>query len=263
MATTKSLVINGKTLPKSMSSKTNTSEMLSYIEELERYYAKSNAPYSEKMAAFAKFVPRQRLTDFLSAYEVFKKVLPVQGSVVDCGVYWGRSLMTYAQLSAILEPMNYQRQIVGFDTFKGFLNLAPQDQEGSHDQKKVGGYQAESEEDLTDCIRLFDRNRFLNHIPKVVMVKGDIEKTAPQFLKDNPHTVVSLLSLDLSLFAPTKAALKHFIPRMPKGGVITFAEMNCPDFSGEVAAVLEEVGIRNLRLQRNSFDTVACHAVLE
>jgi len=50
---------------------------------------------------------------------------------------------------------------------------------------------------------------------------------------------------------------------MPKGAVITFGEMNCSDFSGEVTAVLQECGINNLRIQRNPFDTVACYAVLE
>ncbi|MSS70325.1 MAG: class I SAM-dependent methyltransferase [Candidatus Latescibacteria bacterium] len=247
----------------SLSSRTNTKENFNYLEEMQRYFEESIGTHAEKMAAFVKFVPRQRLTDFLSLYEIFRNVLNVQGSVVDCGVYLGRTLMTYAQLSAILEPMNYQRKIIGFETFKGFLRLDKEDDKGTHDQKKTGGFRAESYDDLVRCIRLFDSNRFLNHIPKVVLVKGDIEKTAPQYLEGNPHTVVSLLSLDLSLYAPTKAALKAFLPRMPKGAVITFGEMNCSDFCGEVTAVLEEVGLRNLRIQRNPFDTVASYTVLE
>ncbi|MBN2121149.1 MAG: class I SAM-dependent methyltransferase [Candidatus Omnitrophica bacterium] len=246
-----------------MNLKTNTRRNFSYIQELEDYFNLSPGSYAEKMAAFAKFVPRQRLTDFLSLYEIFKKVLSVQGSVIDCGVYRARTLMTYAQLSAILEPMNYQRQIIGFDTFKGFLKIDKEDSKSTHQERKVGGYKAECYDDLLRCIELFDKNRFLSHIPKVILVKGDIEKTAPKYLKDNPHTIVSLLSLDLSLYAPTKAALRIFVPRMPKGGIITFGEMNCSDFSGEVIAVMEELGINKLRVQRNPFDTVASYAVLE
>jgi hypothetical protein len=254
---------NSEKISKSMSSKTNTSQDFRYIEEMQKYFEQSPGTYSEKMTAFMKYAPRQRLTYFLSLYEIFKKVLNVQGSVVDCGVYMGRNLMTFAQLSAILEPMNYQRQIIGFDTFRGFLKLDKEDEKGTHDQKKVGGYEADCYDDLLRCIELFDKNRFLNHIPKVILIKGDIEKTAPQYLENNPHTVVSLLSLDLSLYAPTKAALKAFLPRMPKGAVITFSEMNCSDFSGEVIAVMEELGIRNLRIQRNLFDTVGSYAILE
>lgn len=249
---------------KTMSRKTNRPADFNFLVELEKYYQESEDNFPEKMAAFPKYVSRQRLTDFLSLYEVFKKVLHLPGSVVDCGVYKGRTLMTWAQCSVILEPMNYQRKIIGFDSFEGYLRIDPEDAKSTHEQNVVGGLAApEAYEDLDRCISLFDANRFLNHMPKVVVVKGDIEKTAFEYLEENPSTVVSLLSLDLSLFGPTRAALKAFVPRMPKGAVITFGEMNCSDFTGEVAAVMEELGLRNLRLHRNPFDTVAAHAVLE
>jgi hypothetical protein len=32
-------------------------------------------------------------------------------------------LMTFAQLSSILEPTNFERKVIGFDTFSGFTNL--------------------------------------------------------------------------------------------------------------------------------------------
>lgn len=242
---------------------TNTAQNVKFIDELEAYHAQNRDTYADQTAAFMKFVPRQRLTDFLSRYETFRKVLPVQGSVVDCGVYKGRSLMTYAQLSAILEPMNYQRQIIGFDTFSGNTPLSPEDRAGTHPENRAGGYRAEAEEDLKRCIALFDKNRFLGHIPKVILVKGDITTTAPRYVAKNPHLVVSLLSLDVSLFEPTRAALKAFLPRMPKGAVITFSEMNCSDFTGEVQALVKEVGIPRLRIRRHPFDTVASFAVLE
>ena len=251
-------------IAESANTKTNTVKDYNFWVELEKYFSESPGEYIEKISAFPKFVPRQRLTDFLSYYEVFKKILQIPGSVIDCGVYKGRVLMTYAQLSAILEPMNYQRQIIGFDTFKGFLRIDKEDEKGCHDLKRVGGFEAPGAyEDLLRCIALYDANRFLSHIPKVIIVTGDIEETAEKYLEENPHTVISLLNLDLSLYRATKAVLKAFLPRMPKGAVITFGEMNCSDFTGEVQAVMEELGINNLRLYRNPFDTVASHAVLE
>ena len=54
------------------------------------------------------------------------------------------------------------------------------------------------------------------HIPKIELVKGDVRKTIPKYIKDNPHLIVSLLYLDLDLYEPTRAALRNFIPRMPK-----------------------------------------------
>lgn len=252
-------LVKSKTINKKM----NTTKNLRFIDQLEEYFNHSKESYTDKVTAFMKYVPRQRLTDFLSAYEIFKKVLNLQGSVIDCGVYNGRKLMTYAQLSAILEPMNYQRQVIGFDTFNGFPGLSKEDEKGMHPEKKIGGYKSDCYEELLECIKLFDSNRSLSHIPKAILVKGNAVRTIPKYIEDNPHLVVSLLSLDFSLYEPTKAALKYFLPRMPKGAVITFAEANCSDFSGEVKAIMDQVGIRNLRIERNSFDTVASFAVLK
>ena len=75
-------------------------------------------------------------------------------------------------------------------------------------------------EDLKKCVEVYENNRFLNHIPKVELVKGDASKMIPKYIKENPHTVVSLLNLDMDIFEPTKIALEHFVPRMPKGAVI-------------------------------------------
>jgi len=54
---------------------------------------------------------------FISKYELFKKIINIHGSIVECGFIWGGQ-MTFALLSAILEPINWQRKIIGFDTFR-------------------------------------------------------------------------------------------------------------------------------------------------
>lgn len=95
------------------------------------------------------------------------------------------------------------------------------------------------------------------------MVQGDLSKTAPAYLESNPHLVVSLLYLDLDLYEPTKKALEVFLPRMPKGAVIAFDELNAKIFPGETIAVMEQIGIRNLRIERFPFDSYVSFAVLE
>ena len=59
-----------------------------------------------------------------------------------------------------------------------------------------------------------DSTRFLGHVPKIELIKGDATKTIPKFIEDKPHLVVSLLFLDFDLYQPTKTALKYFYPRM-------------------------------------------------
>ena len=230
---------------------------------LEDYFASSPGANVVKLQNFAKFVPRQSLTRFLSRYELFKMVLRTQGSIIECGVLQGGGLMSFAQLSAIFEPVNWQRQIIGFDTFDGFRDLSEKDRgESSSASLREGGLAADSLGDLEACIRIFDANRTLSHIPKCQLVKGDVRQTIPAFVERNPHTVVSLLYLDLDVYEPTKVALEHFLPRMPKGAVLAFDELNAPNWPGETAAVIETIGLANLRIERFEFDSLLSYAVL-
>lgn len=82
-------------------------------------------------------------------------------------------------------------------------------------------------------------------------------------MKDNPQTVVSLLYLDFDIYKPTKIAIENFIPRMPKGAIIAFDELNSKEWVGETKAVLETIGIRNLRIERFSFNTYMSYAILD
>lgn len=234
-----------------------------YRARLEEYFASSIGSNVEKLKNFAKYVPRQSMTTFLSKYELFKRLLTVQGSIIECGVFMGGGLMTWAALSSILEPVNHQRRIIGFDTFSGIPSLAPEDGTSESDRCKEGDLAADSYADLKACIGVYDLNRSLSHIPKVELVKGDIRETAPRFLAENPHTVVSLLYLDAVVFEPTRVALREFRPRIPRGGIIVFDELNSPLWPGETIAVLAEVGIANLRIRRFPFDSALSYAVVE
>src|SRR3712207_5933195 len=83
----------------------------------EAYFAASHGGTLAKLAAFPRFADRSSISRFLVKAEMFRAVLGVQGSVVECGVHDGGGLFTFAQLSALWEPLNHRRRIVGFDTF--------------------------------------------------------------------------------------------------------------------------------------------------
>lgn len=241
-----------------------TSAEIAYRRSMEQYIAESSGTACEKFENFTKYVSRQSLARFLALYEAFKQVVDIQGDVIECGVNWGGALMGFALMSTLLEPVNLQRRIIGFDTFSGFRGLSDKDVTASakHKERRVGGLVADCFEDLLRCIELFDANRFIGHIPKVLLVKGDAAKTIPAFLKKNPHTVVSLLHLDFDLYTPTKVALEHFLPRMPKGAVIVFDELNNQVWPGETVAVIEKVGLRNLEIKRFTFEPHVSYARL-
>ncbi len=242
---------------------TNTKNDFDYLLSVEKYFEESQGTISEKLENFAKYSSRQSLTRFIDRYEMFKQILNVQGSIIECGVLLGGGLMSFAHFSSILEPVNLQRKVIGIDTFSGFPSVSKRDTKGKSKFAKIGGYNANSFDDLKKCIELFDLNRFINHIPKMELVKGDATKTIPKYVKDNPHLIISLLYLDFDLYEPTKVALENFVPRMPKGAIIGFDEINMRAWPGETEAVLETLGIKNLRIKRSSFSSVSCYAVIE
>jgi hypothetical protein len=244
--------------------------MKKFRTEIEQQVGKNNAhifnacpdSVETKLENFPKYVRRQHLKRFLAMYEIFKLALPVKGSIVECGVYKGFGVMAWAKLSTILEPENLTRRIYGFDTFAGFPNVSPQDV-NSIAMPEQGGLYADSFEELQQLIVEYDHDRFLGHIDKIHLIKGDLAQTLPQFIAEHPHLLISLLFLDADLYAPTKVALECCLPRMPRGAIVAFDELDNPLWPGETMALLESVGIRSLRLQRLEWDPYITFAILE
>jgi len=231
-------------------------------EALSRLFEENPEPVTSKLASFSKYVRRQDITAFLARYETFKLAMPVKGSIVECGVFRGGGLMTWAKLSAVLEPNNMMRRIYGFDTFQGFRSVTGKDRAVGRSTHQ-GELSSDSYDELSELIAAYDADRFLGHVPKVELVRGDAVETIPRFVEEHPHLVVSLLFLDFDLHAPTKVALEHFLPRIPKGGVIAFDELDNPAWPGETVAMLEAVGANRLRIQRHDFDPYIGFAVLD
>ena len=223
--------------------------------EIEKIFNASDDTVEIRLENFPKYVRRQHLTRFFALYEIFKRVIPVKGSVVECGVNRGFGLMAWAKLSAVLEPANLTRRIYGFDSFAGFPAVGDKDQTGpAWKTAEPGALRADSYSELLKLIELYDKDRFLGHIPKVELVKGDATQTIPRFVADHPHLVVSLLFLDFDLYEPTKAALEAFVPRMPKGAIVAFDELDNPLWPGETLALMDTLGIGKLQLERFDFD---------
>lgn len=229
---------------------------------LESIFVNCSDSIEAKLENFPKYVRRQHLKRFLAMYELFKLILPVKGSIVECGVFRGFSLMSWAKLSSILEPENLTRRIYGFDSFNGFPSVSSNDRSGSG-IAEVGDFQTSSYDELLELLRVYDQDRCLGHIPKVQLIRGDATETIPEFVQQNRHLLVSLLFIDLDLYEPTKAALEHILPRMPKGSIVAFDELDNPIWPGETEALLEKLPLNRLKLQRFDWDPYIGFAVLE
>ena len=154
--------------------------------------------------------------------------------------------MWFAKLSAIYEPYAHSRKIIGFDVFNGFPSIHEKDSVHAH----MGDLGDVDLKLLKKSIQLYDLNRPIEHISKIHLVKGDAIKTIPKYFKKNPYTLVAFLYLDFDLYEPTKIALQTIIPRMPKGAIIAFDELNDEQWRGETIALLEEMNINNCKIRQ-------------
>jgi hypothetical protein len=234
-------------------------------ENLTKHFEKSQLQTKDKLVNFPRFVNRRDLATFLNRYEIFKHVLNVHGAIVECGVNLGGGLFSWLHFSSILEPYNSSRYIIGFDTFDGFKSVNDKDEKGIYcDEERFEEFTSkQSYDEIVKSIEIQNKNRPLSQLQKLSVVKGDATKTIPQYLEDNPHLLIALLHMDFDIHGPTKTALEHFLPRMPKGAVIAFDELNAHEGPGETIAFLEAIDIKKYRLCRNNFDSFLCYLVIE
>jgi hypothetical protein len=209
-----------------------------------------------KLDNFEKYVRGQRLSRFIARYELLKKVLNTSGSIVECGVHYGGGLLAWAKLSNALEPYNYKRKIIGFDSFSGFPGITEEDlpAQKKNSEIKEGGFNIGSNvlDEIMDSINEFEDNKTLKPENKIQIIKGNAVETIPNFLKENTQTIISILFLDFDLFEPTSIALENFLPLMPKKAIIAFDEINDSKWPGETQALLKKFKLNNYKLQHLS-----------
>ena len=194
------------------------------------------------------FMKRQVLSRVLYQDQLYKRILDVPGVICEFGVQWGATLSTLINMRGMYEPYNYSRMIYGFDTFTGFPDVDAKDGgfTAAGDFATSGGYELE----LERILEIHEAFSPLPHIKKFGLVKGDVTHTLPTWLEENPHAIISMAIFDMDIYSPTKAALELILPRLTKGSMLVFDELNCRHFPGETAAVQEVIGLNNLRLQR-------------
>jgi hypothetical protein len=213
--------------------KTTTNETINYMDSLQKIENKH-------VSNFSLYTPINSIRRFLARYELIKLIQDIPGAIIEMGVCYGDGLMSLIHCHNILQPTYRYREFYGFDTFEGFPDVHENDIADVKWEK--GDFCNDSYEKLN---RIIDIHNSYYYLPSnVKLIKGDATKTIHEFLKDNKHVIISLLYLDLDLYEPTKVALKEFLPRMAKGSIIAFDELNFKSFPGETIAALEEIGTK-------------------
>jgi len=191
---------------------------------------------------FALYTPINAIQRFLVRYELIKMIKDIPGSIIELGVFNGNGFQSLIHSHNILQPTFGYREFYGFDTFEGFPDIHENDKNNNINWEKGDYHSNNSLDQLNNIIDIHNNYYYIKN--NIKLIKGDINETVPSFLENNKHVLVSLLYLDMDIYEPTKTALKYFLPRMMKGSIIAFDELNFKNFPGETIAALEELGTK-------------------
>lgn len=223
----------------------------------------SPIPDDELLANLGLYLTSKNLSRVLFFYELYQKLVHTHGVIMEFGVRWGQTLSILSALRGIFEPFNRHRKIIGFDTFEGFIGIS--DKDGSKCKCVDGSFAvAENYESyLGEILNLQEQLNPISHLKKYELVRGDAMQTIPNYFKDHPETLVSMAIFDFDIYKPTKVALEAVKPRLFKGSILVFDEL-CDDiFPGETLALLETIGISDLRISRLPMTARISYAVVE
>ncbi|PID38687.1 MAG: crotonobetainyl-CoA--carnitine CoA-transferase [Proteobacteria bacterium] len=220
-------------------------------------------PAEEQLMNLGLFLKRQDLSRLLFFHDLYQKIINVHGVIIEFGVRWGQTLALMQSFRGIYEPYNYNRKIIGFDTFSGFPGVSEQD--GAAAVVTEGAYSVTDgyENYLAQVLDYHEQQSPISHLKKYELVVGDATVELPRYLEEHPETVVALAYFDLDLYEPTRACLEALKPHLTRGTVLGFDELNFPSFPGETIALREVLGLDRYAIQRSPHLPVSSYLVVE
>lgn len=207
-------------------------------DETLRALLKAHLDDHDLIANLGVFGRRMTFMKAFAHYELFQKVRDLPGDIVECGVYKGASLLTFARFLETFCPGDRTRKVVGFDHFKGLSERTEVDGLDERVGNTADGWNSGGFRDtLFALVDAFNADSFVPARPRVELVDGDVRETAPRYAVENPGQRISLLHLDMDLYEPTLVALQAFWPRVVTGGIVLLDEYAIREWPGESEAL--------------------------
>lgn len=153
-------------------------------------------------------------------FQSVKNALNMAGDIVELGVYRGGSLKF---ISEIVDVLGGEKNIVGFDTFRGHIAISAQDGHiPKENQFKTGG---------VEVVAAYIAD------PRIRLVEGDASLTFSEFARES--RAISLAHFDMDLYQPTADALPLAFDLLAPGGIILLDDYGFTSCPGEKQAVDE------------------------
>ena len=174
----------------------------------------------------------------------------IPGSIVECGVWRGGSMMAIEK--TLLDLNQSDRELYLFDTYEGMTKPTNFDRNSSNNQKAIEDFKkVQTDNNSSDWVMAsiedvekavysvgYDKN-------KIHFIKGLVEHTIP----DKAPKDISLLRLDTDWYESTSHELVHLFPRISNGGVIIVDDYD--HWTGSKKAVDEYISNNNVPLLLN------------
>ena len=231
--------------------------------EMYDHFKECPIPEDQLLSNMGLFINSKDLSRILFMDFLYRMSKDVQGAIFDLGTRWGQNAAIFSACRGLYEPFNRHRKIIAFDTFSGFPSVTEKD--GRSNLMQPGSVCVTEDYDsyLSRTLELQEKDNPLSHIKKFEVVKGDACESVEKYLLDNPHTIVSLAYFDFDIYEPTKKCLDLIKDRLVKGSVVGVDELNDHDSPGETIAVMETLGLRNIRLKRFPYTSRVSYFVVE
>lgn len=181
------------------------------FEELHRTICDKSAPYT--------MTSPERVYGLIEAIRYVNK-FKIEGSIVECGVWKGGSMLATAE--TLLHLGDTTRELFLYDTFEGMP--PPDDIDKTVHDRGASKLLEQDRDKASSLIWAYSTlqevkstlNRSNYPTDKIKYVVGKVEDTIPSTL---PRTI-ALLRLDTDWYASTKHELHHLFPLITKGGIL-------------------------------------------
>lgn len=170
----------------------------------------------------------QRALRALTLARYFEYSLSLDGGRAECGVYRGFTGLLLCRIAAMREAGFSGEGLHLIDSFEGLSAPTPPDALATRefpDGRKEPHYG-------------YDQGHFDTHYEEVRAVFSDYPAATvhkgwiPEVFAQLPEQRWAFVHIDVDLYAPTKACLDYFVPRMVPGGVIVNDDFQAPFFPG-------------------------------
>lgn len=138
---------------------------------------------------------------------------PVEGDIVECGVFKGASIVLMAEI--LKRAGSLDRKFYLYDTFEGWPIQEADDQFLSSNAARTKSVWGRKN---VPCIEEVQKNVWQTQYPKenFIFIKGRVEEALPS----NSPGKIALLRLDTDGYSSTRHELIHLYPKLSAGGIL-------------------------------------------